>query len=214
MKPSMDDIDFLPERIKAQRARKRRLIRQGYLLAIAVVALVVWAYFGSQRVAGAEGQLALLRECSAGVERQLALKGQLEHQLADLLIKERISKTLGSRVNVLDITHELERLLPASMFLKDLSLETIEYQGRFAGTGRVNLSRRATAGSGNTRTRAVKRVRLTITGLAPSDVSVANFIGQLSTSPIFEEVSMGYTKKTVYRKRIAREFKASCYIVR
>lgn len=214
MKPSMDDIDFLPERIKTQRARKRRLTRQGYLLAIAVAALAVWAYFGGQRLAGAQGRLYLLQERSAGMERQLALKGQLEHQLADLLIKERISKTLGSRVSVLDITHEIERLLPASMFLKDLRLETIEYRSRSAGAGGVNSSRRATAGPGRTRTKAVKRVRLTITGLAPSDVSVANFIGQLSTSPIFEEVGMGYTKKTVYRKRIAREFKASCYVVR
>ena len=123
MKPSMDDIDFLPERIKTQRARKRRLTRQGYLLAIAVAALVVWAYSGGQRLAGAQERLKLLQERSAGMERQLALKGQLERQLADLLIKERISKTLGSRVSVLDITHEIERLLPASMFLKDLRLE-------------------------------------------------------------------------------------------
>ena len=214
MNPSMDDIDFLPERIKTQRARKRRLKRQWYLMAIAVAAQLVWAYSCGRRLVGAKQRLEQMQQRSAGMERQLALKGQLERQLADLLIKERISKTLGSRVGVLDITHEIERLLPASMFLKDLRLETIEYQSRSADTGRVNSSRRATAGPGRTRTKAVKRVRLTITGLAPSDVSVANFIGQLSTSPIFEEVGMGYTKKTVYRKRIAREFKASCYVVR
>lgn len=202
----MNEIDFLPERIKAQRARRRRLTRQGYLLVVAIAALTAWAGLGNERIVRARGELAMLEEVSASMDRQIAIKAQMERQLADLMIKERVSETLGSRVNVLDVTYELERLLPEGMFLKNLRLETIDYHPRASGGAR--------ASSGRKKGKSVKRVRLTMIALAPSDVSVANFIGQLSASPIFEDVMMGYTNKRIYRKRFAQEFQTSCYVVR
>jgi hypothetical protein len=58
----------------------------------------------------------------------------------------------------------------------------------------------------------VKRVRLVLTGMAPSDVDVANFIGQLAGSKVFEDVNMGYARNITYRSRTARKFQASCYV--
>ncbi|HUU60290.1 MAG TPA: PilN domain-containing protein [Phycisphaerae bacterium] len=210
----MQEIDFLPERIKAQRARRRRLVRQGYLLLVAVAALGAWFYFGRQRVARAQAELDVLRGRSENMQRQLALKIDLQEQLEELLIKERVSKHLGSRANVLDVADELERLLPASMFLMKLNLDTIEFTMPKGREGATNRSRQATPASGGRKQETVKRVRLLITGMAPDDVAVANFIGQLSASPLFEEVNMGYTKNIVYQKRGAREFQASCYVIR
>jgi len=210
----MQEIDFLPERIKAQRARRRRLVRQGYLLLVAVAALGAWFYFGRQRVARAQAELDVLRGRSENMQRQLALKIDLQEQLEELLIKERVSKHLGSRANVLDVADELERLLPASMFLMKLNLDTIEFTMPKDREGATNRSRQATPASGGRKQETVKRVRLLITGMAPDDVAVANFIGQLSASPLFEEVNMGYTKNIVYQKRGAREFQASCYVIR
>ena len=62
--------------------------------------------------------------------------------------------------------------------------------------------------------KTVKRVRVSLTGLAPTDVAVANFIGQLSASPVFEDVNMDYTKNVIFRKHLAREFQTICYVVR
>ena len=59
-----------------------------------------------------------------------------------------------------------------------------------------------------------KRLRLVLTGLAPGDVDVANFIGQLSGSPVFEDVNMGYARNVEFNGRLAREFQASCYVIR
>lgn len=210
----MNSIDFLPDRIKAQRARRRRLTRQGYLLAFAVGATALWACLGQRRVSRAQAELTQLRAQSANLTSQLTLKGQLERQLGALLIMERISKTLGSRVNVLDVTNELERLLPARMFLSQLTLETVNQEVSSAGESHRNPSARPAGAPRRTNDKTVKRVRLRITGLAPTDVAVANFIGQLSASPLFEDVNMGYTKDTVFHKRRAREFQASFHVVR
>ena len=59
-----------------------------------------------------------------------------------------------------------------------------------------------------------RRIRLVLTGLAPSDIDVANFIGQLASSPLFEDVNMGYAKTVFHENYEAREFQASCFIVR
>ena len=60
----------------------------------------------------------------------------------------------------------------------------------------------------------VKRVLLVIDGMAPNDVDVANFIGQLSACPLFEDVHMGYAKTVRFRGAEAREFQAKCYVIR
>jgi hypothetical protein len=60
----------------------------------------------------------------------------------------------------------------------------------------------------------ITRIRLVITGLAPSDVDIANFVGQLASSPLFEDVNMGYTREIQFQGKTARQFKATCYTAR
>ena len=53
-----------------------------------------------------------------------------------------------------------------------------------------------------------------LTGMAPTDVDVANFIGQLSASCLFKNVNMGYAKTVTFQRRSAKEFQASCYLAK
>ncbi len=211
----MENVDFLPERIKDQRLRRRRLLRQGYLIAICVCALVFLGYIRQGRLEQAKAELALLDGRSMNIQRQLVTRAALEQQLQDLMVKKRIDERLGSRINVLDVMGELQRIIPESMALRELDIETMEVRLKVDRAGRTYSSRRASAGSGRIKaTRVVNRIRMVITGIAPTDVDVANFIGQLSASPLFEDVNMGYAKNMVFRGRSAREFQASCYVTR
>jgi hypothetical protein len=45
-----------------------------------------------------------------------------------------------------------------------------------------------------------------MTGLAPSDVEVADFVGRLSDSPLFTSVKMGYSRAAQAGKLRARQF--------
>ena len=125
----------------------------------------------------------------------------MEGQLSDLMIKKRIEEQLGRRVGTLDVLGELQRVMPESMTLTNLAMETVEIRMP-AAAGRP-------AGEAD---KPVKRVRLVLTGMAPSDVDVANFIGQLAGSKVFEDVNMGYARNITYRNRTARKFQASCYV--
>ena len=68
--------------------------------------------------------------------------------------------------------------------------------------------------TGKSKPEAPKRVHIFFTGLATSDVDVANFIGQLATSQLLEDVNMGYAKNVTVKGKIAREFSDSCYVSR
>jgi len=212
----MESIDFLPERIKLQRVRRKHLIRQGYLLAICVATLAVLAYTRHARIAKTQAQVGLLQERSKNVHRQLEMLDSLQRQQADLMIKKRIDDQLGSRANALDVLSELGRLLPRSIAVKALDLAAVDVPVPVRSAARTADSTRTTAFPRGPlqKEQIVKRVRLELTGLAPTDVDVANFIGQLSASPLFEDVNMGYTKDTDFEGRSARQFNVSCYIVR
>ena len=211
----MENIDFLPERIHVQRARRECLVRQGYLLALCALTVGGMMFVWQERVSNAEVQLALMCSRVENVHRQLAMRSSMEEQLCELMVKKRINDQLGSRVDTLDVLSELQDLLPASVALVDLNIETMELRvpvHRAVGGVRAPVRPPGPAGKQNYNT--VKRVRLVITGLAPTDVDVANFIGQLSASPIFEDVNMGYAKNVDFRGRKARRFQASCYVIR
>ncbi|MDY6913935.1 MAG: PilN domain-containing protein [Planctomycetota bacterium] len=211
----MENLDFLPERVKVQYAMRRRLIRQGYLLGVCVLGLITLSYVSRGRISKAQAELDLLKGRSGNIARQLAVRDALQEQQADLLIKKRISDHLGSRINAMQVLIELDSLLPASMALRKLELETKKVQVPVEQAGNVHSSRRAGKAFGRKpKERQIKRIRVVLTGLAPTDVDIANFIGQLSASGVFEDVNMGYAKNVTFRGRSAREFQTSCYVTR
>ncbi|MDP6633530.1 MAG: PilN domain-containing protein [Phycisphaerae bacterium] len=206
------NVDFLPERIIVQRARVERLFRQGYLVGMVLVTLIGLAYFKEDRISAAQAQLSGLNSQSANLKMQVGTMYKLQEQLCDLMIKQRIDTRLGSRIDGMDILGELGHILPATMTLTSLQLDAMQVETPLkpvVGGAGANPTRGA-----KKRTKIVNRLKLTITGLSPNNVDVANFIADLSASPLFEEVDMGYAKNIKYRQKPAKEFQASCYVIR
>lgn len=204
-------IDFLPERVRVQRARRRRLLRQASLLVLASGLFAAWLFFSHGRVAQAQAELDLLKDRSANVQRLLSQREDLQRQQAELLIKDRISSRLGSRAGALDVLGELERLLPAGVSILSLSLDGVQltFPAQLVRERAAPIAPAAAPREGT-----VNRLRLVLTGVAPGDVDVATFIGQLTSSPLFEDVAMGYIRAQMIQGRRAREFQMSCYVVR
>lgn len=202
----MKPVEFLPERIREQRQRRRRLIRQGYLLAVCLLALVALTYIRQARLTYARAEMGGLEERARNLQRQVEMIAPLEQQMADLLIKKRIEDELGSRIDCSVLLAELCRITPPNMSLVSLELKQVDVPDGAEPTA----GGRAAAPGRNT----VRRVHLVLTGLAPTDVDLANFIGQLSASCLLEDVNMGYARTATFRERTAREFQASCYLAR
>ncbi len=207
-------VDFLPERVTIHRAMRARLVRQGYLLGITLAALIGLAYFNEERIGRAEAQVVGLDNQSSNMTRQVETMYDLQRQHSDLVIKQRIDNRLGTRINGMDILGELGRILPKSMALTSLELDTraviIKLKPAAGGVPTAARGRRAR----KDRHKTINRLKLTITGLSPNNVDVANFIADLSASPLFEEVDMGYAKNVIFRTKPAKEFQTSCYVVK
>lgn len=211
----MRHVDFLPEFIKAGRRRRQRILRQTYMLTICFAGLTLLGFLRYGRVETARAELAQLGAREADLSLQLQRRVDLERQKAELYIIQRIDEQLGSRLSTFLLLSELQRLVNEPMALIQLSVETMEVAQETTGHGRTNrtlrprLAGQRPSGTGKT----IKRLRLTLTGVTPTDVDVANFIGQMSACPLFEDVNMGYSKNVKIGNKTARQFEASCYVV-
>ena len=211
----MQNVDFLPERIRAQRRRSRRVAKHTYMLTICLAGLTILGFLRNgqiQTVRAEEGQLGAQE---SDIDLQLARRDSLEREKAELYVIQKIDGQLGSRLSAFMLLSELQGLLPESVVLTQLSVETMDVLVASGGTkaNRARGVRTAAARSGGTDA-TVKRLRLTLTGLATKDVDVANFIGQVSACPLFEDVNMSYSRDVKIEDRTARQFQASCYVVR
>lgn len=198
----MRDADFLPENIRDQRQGKRRRRRQAYLVVACVLALAGLTRLRSGQIAQARADLAAVENRAASLQREIDKIPPLEQQMSDLLIRKRIDGELGSRADATCVLAELCRLMPPNMALLSLELKTVGVAGDDKAHPAANDIENG------------RRVRLVLTGMAPTDVDTANFIGQMSTSCLFEDVNMGYSKNTTFKGRLAREFQASCTLAR
>jgi Tfp pilus assembly protein PilN len=204
----MDSIDFLPERIRQQRTRRRRLICKIYLLVACAMALVLLGYLRGTQIKQASAQLATIQENGQSLRKQVLLRKQLEEQMLDLNVKKLVEEHLGSRVSPQLVLAELQKLLPEGIGLTKMELTAQE----------IPADKRALAKpvgvNDKPDTQGQKRLRMLIVGLAPSDVDLANFIAQLSTSPLFENVNMVYSKSVVIQGHVAQEFSATCLVAK
>lgn len=206
----MDNIDFLPKRIKQKRGRKRVLKRQGAVLMLGAVALMAIAHVNQAAIARANAELADLQDRQHRLAETLKVIPDLTANLAEAAIKQRINRELGSRLTVNAVLAELGRLLPPAGSLTALEYNTVEIRPK------ASPVKTAAAIATHKNVPAEKRVRLTLVGVAPTDVDVANFIGQLSGCPLLAEVNMGYAKMVAIDqgRRTARSFQVNCLMAR
>ena len=206
----MNTVDFLPQRIKAGRLRRRRRKVHACLLLLCVGLTVVLGHVRQGQIATARADAALIARRADTVRDRVSETAELEGQLGQLRIVGRIEEHLGRRVNTLGLLAELERRMPATLALTELKIETVTETIPILPAEQAGgaVARDAAA----IRNKKIKRVRLTLTGLALRDVDVATFIGQLSAGAMFEDVNMGYTRSKSRGERAVKEFQASCTV--
>ena len=203
-------LDFLPERIIRKRNDVRRRLIFAYIVVITCAVLTgIWR-FNSVRVERTGDDLAQLDCELQNMDRQLEELAELEKKISGLKLKQRIDNNLGSCVNALDILKELGDILPENMALTDVRIETQPVSLKFKVAKATHTTRAKTPKE----QKKINRVKLVLTGISNDNVSVANFIADLSASSLFEDVNMGYSKIIAFKGKEAKEFQANCYVMR
>jgi Tfp pilus assembly protein PilN len=203
----MNEINFLPQSFLETQNRRLRLFREVVILSGMI--LISLALFAGQsgRVASVKNLVEQKTEELEAAKLRSQEVARLSSEQQKLKLQLAVHEGLAMPLNPSTILAAISEVLPERMALTEVSISADE--------PKLDLT---SLKSGN-KTKTVSKTKVKVTkpvlhfmdiqlmGLSPSDVDVANLVGALSASPIFQNVKMRYSKSTRMNKATAREFR-------
>lgn len=213
----MTDNSFVPEDYLDKRAARRTNLICVTLF-IVVMGAVVGAYFftDKQRV-DVRGELADVNERVAEAGRRLEQLDQLQKSKDQMLRKAKITGTLVERIPRSLLLSQLINNMPTTLSLLELELSTevIQYKSNAPRTAMDKAKQKADAKSKNEPDLPdpkATRMTLLITGVARTDVEVAQFMNDLTKLPLFASVNLGFSEEIKIQDEPMRKFKIEAAI--
>jgi len=219
----MKIINFLPgDHVEKRGRRQANLICLG-LAAIAALVLGSISTICMARAAGVAGLRKLIDQQYHKAGQQINQLKELEQRKEGLLHKVELSADLLERVPRSHILARVTKALPprTSIQIFAMSVEEVEIVRETPPEGE-NTEKGQSAGKaakpgGKTKGRVpkvkVQRTRFALTGLAPTDLEVAELISRLDTDPIFEGVNLQFSEEFPYAEDVQmRRFKLSFWL--
>ncbi len=192
----MREPEFLPNWYPQLLQRRRFLAVQGWVTALFCSVLAGWALLGMRHLHAAEvsrdAVTAQLGETGVDLQRLADLsvvKAQLQRQ-------QSIVSGLGVNVPVTRMLAALDQLMPAHMALEEMQLQTEESLSVLSDADKAK-------GIAPTKSR---KLRITLTGVAPSRDDLATFMTELEGVPYFSDLEMGKADDSEENFRIVRRF--------
>ena len=201
----MREIDFLPGWYPAIQRRYRAMVMQAW--ATLLVAMLIGGYAVAKRV-----QVFQARQITAQTEAQIRVSQQQLAQLtrklkyeSELREQDQIVARLGLGVETTRLLQGMEDAMTPEMALTDLSLETVE-QAR-PTQSLIAMNRRAT---NDTTPDVDRRLKVVVSGVAPTDTDSATFVEQLLKMKVFDNVALAYMHEGRSRDgHVTREFQVT-----
>jgi cell division protein FtsB len=200
------NMNLIPQTYRARMRRGRT--RRSVAIALAISGLAIGVVGWSLHV-GVLHERAELEDLKSYVAEMRAVAADaqaLQDRIDDLHRQLEAQQTLQHPVNVSHIMATLCGLMPASVTLDSMelrsSLRSLEGGG---GAGRANLPIKDEE--------KTERVMICeVTGVARSDLDVADFVGRLTDHPLYREVALDYSRPVTVREVSGRSFRISCNI--
>lgn len=190
----MNEVDFLPEKCRIRQLRRHRRTRYVSLLAaLALAVLAGWAVLAQQTSSLAAKAQAIEHQLKSLRAKQLEVN-RLAAQRRQLIAQVKRQHQLGMAVRDAQIITALANHMPATISLTDVSM-------------RYHTGAAAANGSHHPGQRGVKpTLAINIQGIAPDDMTVADFVSTLTRDPLFSKVTMRFSRPTTRGSVLGREF--------
>ena len=193
----MRELEFLPAWYPQVRRRRRLVMLQAWLMLFLLVGMAGWMALAHRNIRQSTDTLAKLD--ADLIRSRNDLKALEELMLYDKKLKDQaqVLTKVGTHVEAARLLATLDEVMPKSASLLELSFLTEEKQP-------VTL---AGARAAQERDRNVdRRLNVRVTGVAPTDVEVAEFLTRLTGKAFFEDVRMTGSKPRLDNGRVMREF--------
>ncbi len=203
----MTDINFLPQSFRQRQARRRRIVRETVLVILATAVLLAAGSVRQRRLSERAGYVQEKQAEAAAVAQQVQERARLTGELARLHEQQALQQRLSMPLTYTNVLAALAQIMPTSIALTDLTMDCPAP----APTRQTKASARSEVSTPNKKaaapTEPLRELSLKMTGLGPSDVEVANFVGRLSDHQLFRDVKLSYTRETRVNGVVARQFR-------
>ncbi len=206
----MSQINFLPQSFHRDRRRQqRRPIEFMIILATALMLVVLWIYTsGPDRAIAQQAQA--IDQQMLRIEQQQAEHSRLDQERAKLTGQLLIARETYQPILTTQVLARLSQLTPQPIRLINFELVAErpkpEPPAKSAGPGNRKAGSSKTQKQ-PTQARENNRMKLALTGLAPTDDEIVAFIRQLEQDPVFSSVSLSNSRMTQTKTHLAREFR-------
>ncbi|MFN3168522.1 MAG: PilN domain-containing protein [Phycisphaeraceae bacterium] len=204
----MSQINFLPDSfLRHRRRQERRPVEFGVILATAGLLVLLWLYFSGPDAALARQAEQLDQE----IERYNQLQAEqqrLEQQRAQLTRKLLIARETYQPIQTTQVLARLSELTPEPVRLVrfELSAQRPDPEAAPNADQRNKRQVRSRGEKQQDAPREPNRMRISLTGLAPTDDEIVVLIERLERDPVFSRVTLRNSRMTKTKTHFAREF--------
>jgi hypothetical protein len=205
----MANASFLPEDYLEKRAQRRTNI-----VCVGLFAIVVAGVFGVGSLQFRQKLELQARQRAVNARFEEAAKrledlDQLQTQRAALVQKATDVRTLLERLPRTRVLSELVNNMPATLSLLSLDLSTKVTTKQVQVATALDKAKVDAKAKKSKTTREVKQVDVTLSveGVAPTDVQVAQFMTAIGSIPFFSDVNLAYTEEMTVEDHTMRKFR-------
>jgi Tfp pilus assembly protein PilN len=191
------EVEFLPAWYPQIRRRRRFVVLQAWMTVLIVAAMGTWTLMAGRNIRSSEARLARVETELTASRSELKTLEELMTLSKKLGDQAQVLSKVGSHAEAARLLATLDEVMPKSTALLELSLLTEEKQPVTLAGARAAQERDSTV---------ERRLNVKVTGVAPTDVEVADFLTRLTGKPFFEDVRMTGSKPRLDNGRIMREF--------
>lgn len=200
----MRELEFIPDWYPRTRRRKRFVVLEAYLTLILAGGLGLFVFQSQRNVRADAAELSFLQNDLSQTNTELARLEELQAEEKQLRQQDEVLKKIGVYVEVTRMMGTLQSIMPPEMALDGLSLKTVEILKEVEGQSKTALKKKEQ--------RLDRRLQVSIQGVAPTHIDVANFVIRLSGLPYFEQVSLGYGRDAIRAGHMMREFEVTFFL--
>lgn len=202
---SQRDINFLPASYIQKQAMRRRMFRHAGLIAVVVLLLAGWWMVQRGQTAAMQRYAGSLEQAVRAQRDQMKVYTLLEAEHRDLLHRVKVQRQLAQPISHTQILATLTQVAPQSVAVTELTIDH-ELQGKTSRSRskRDAMSKKAAASR--------DLLRIAFTGIAPSDLVIANLLTALKSHPLFEDAKLRYARAVELDGIEGRQFRVEVVV--
>jgi hypothetical protein len=195
----MRQLEFLPTWYPQTRRRKRFVKLESWILLVVIVSLGSWYVFAGQNLRDKQVALGALQKQLDQVHTEKELLAQALDLRQRLQEREELVASLGYPVEMTRLLHTLDSVMPREMAMTEFDCQTREQARPVTSVAAIRPTDK----------QVDRRLDVHLKGVAPSDVDLANFLGELNKMPFLEQVNVSYAQDRIDSGHVMREFEVT-----